>query len=152
MAKYEIDLLVKGSLTEAAAESSIKEIVGLINKQKDFNEDKWGNKLLAYKIRKETNAYYFIYTFDCEEPAILVEFRRLCNINDNILRSLIINLEKCYGYKASINPNKVAKAKLMNDKYKKRQEEWKNKKNEAAVVDTVLNLSEVADEEEIENE
>jgi hypothetical protein len=41
---------------------------------------------------------------------------------------------------------------LMNDKYKKRQEEWKNKKNEAAVVDTVLNLSEVADEEEIENE
>jgi hypothetical protein len=40
MAKYEIDLLVKGSLTEAAAESSIKEIVGLINKQKDFNEDK----------------------------------------------------------------------------------------------------------------
>jgi ribosomal protein S6 len=56
MAKYEIDLLVNGSLDESAAKGTIKEFVSLIENQKNFKVDELGNKTLAYKIDKQTNA------------------------------------------------------------------------------------------------
>jgi small subunit ribosomal protein S6 len=78
---------------------------------------------MAYKIKKETNAYYYIFNFETENTEILHEFRRLANINDKVLRSLIINIEKAYGYNASVNPKKVAKAEATHKKYLKYQEE-----------------------------
>jgi small subunit ribosomal protein S6 len=78
---------------------------------------------MAYKIKKETNAYYFIYTFECEDPAILNEFRRLANISDKVIRCLMINIEKSYGYNASVNPKKQATSAIMKKKYNKHQEE-----------------------------
>jgi hypothetical protein len=38
MAKYEIDLLVRGSLSEDEAYSSIKELIALISNEKDFKQ------------------------------------------------------------------------------------------------------------------
>jgi hypothetical protein len=39
MVKYEIDLLVRGSLSEDEAFSSIKELIDLIKKEKNFKQD-----------------------------------------------------------------------------------------------------------------
>lgn len=142
MAKYEIDLLVNGSLDESAAKGTIKEFVSLIENQKNFKVDELGNKTLAYKIDKQTNAWYFIYTFECFDPSIIAEFRRLSDINANVLRRLIINLEKDYGYKASISPKKVAHGKILWAKYEKKQAEYRASKNESSsIVDDVLNAS-----------
>ncbi|GMO13556.1 MAG: hypothetical protein Ta2E_03120 [Mycoplasmoidaceae bacterium] len=152
MAKYEINLLVRGSLSEKDANAAIANIVAPIKKQKNFKEDAWGNKVMSYKIKKESSAYYFIYTFDCEEPAILVEFRRLCNISDAVLRSLIINIEKTYGYNASVNPTKIKKAALKNKKYKKHQDDRKAEKAGMS-TSAILDINSVDEEEDIvENE
>lgn len=39
MAKYEIDLLIKGSLDEAAVAKSIKPLISLVEKQSEYNCD-----------------------------------------------------------------------------------------------------------------
>ncbi|MDR3249607.1 MAG: 30S ribosomal protein S6 [Mycoplasmataceae bacterium] len=154
MAKYEIDLIIKGSLKEAEVKSIVKEYESLIKKEKDFNVDnEMGNKLLAYKIHGESNGYYFIYNFESEDPSIINEFRRLADLDTNVLRLLIINLEKIYGYKASINTKKIEKSKKTESIYKTKQEGYKKNKNiEAEAVEEILDLEGGNESEEIENE
>ncbi|GHU30929.1 hypothetical protein FACS1894166_01450 [Bacilli bacterium] len=51
MAKYEIMLVVDGSLDEKAAKASIKELVTIIDKSKDFQLTELGLRDLAFKIK-----------------------------------------------------------------------------------------------------
>jgi small subunit ribosomal protein S6 len=97
MAKYEIMLVVDGTLDAASAKSSVKELVSLIDKTTDFKETDLGLKTLAYKINKLDKGYYFQYNFETDIPATIAEFRRLALVNKNVLRHLIINQEKDYG-------------------------------------------------------
>ncbi len=110
MAKYEIMLVVSGSLDEKAASKVATEVTTSIKDCK-AKVTEYGSKQLAYKIKNDLTGYYFQYNFECESPAAINEVRRLCNINKSILRSLIINLEKDYGYRASVNPKKVERNK-----------------------------------------
>ncbi len=110
MAKYEIMLVVSGSIDEKAAAKVAGEVTTSIKDCK-AKVTEYGSKQLAYKIKNDTTGYYFQYNFDCTSPAAIAEVRRLCNINKNVLRSLIINLEKDYGYRASVNPKKVERNK-----------------------------------------
>jgi len=50
MAKYEIMLVVDGSLEEAKATAAVKELVNLVKKSKNFKTTNLGLKDLAYKI------------------------------------------------------------------------------------------------------
>ncbi|MDR2557818.1 MAG: 30S ribosomal protein S6 [Mycoplasmataceae bacterium] len=129
MAKYEIDLLVNGSLDEEALKKVVDPLVALIRDQKNFKVDKDLNGLrpLAYKIKGQSNAYYFVYTFECEDRNIINEFTRLCNINSDVLRKLIINIEKTYGYRDSINPKKVKKSFILNKRFQRIQAENREK-------------------------
>jgi small subunit ribosomal protein S6 len=97
MAKYEIMLVVDGTLDVTSAKSSIKELTDLIDKSQDYKETNLGLKTLAYKINKLDKGHYFLYNFESEVPATIAEFRRLALINKNVLRHLIINQEKDYG-------------------------------------------------------
>ena len=71
--------------------------------------------------------YYYIYNFNTDDAKIISEFRRLGNINPNLLRFMIINLDKDYGARALHNEKKVKKSNLRLQRYeaiqaKKRQE------------------------------
>ena len=71
--------------------------------------------------------YYYIYNFNTDDAKIISEFRRLANINPNLLRFMIINLDKDYGARALHNEKKVKKSNLRLQRYeaiqaKKRQE------------------------------
>lgn len=109
MAKYEIMLIVSGSLEEKAADKVADDILSSLKKTK-VETVKYGNKKLAYTIKKDTHGFYYQYNFETDEVPLINEFRRLCLINKNVLRHLIINLEKDYGYRASNNPKKVEAA------------------------------------------
>ncbi|MDR0752600.1 MAG: 30S ribosomal protein S6 [Mycoplasmataceae bacterium] len=121
MVKYEIDLLVNGSLKESEALKNISNLINLISKEKNYELDKTtlGKRELAYQIKKETSAYYFIFTFETSDASIIKEFNRLALLNDSVLRILINNLEKAYGYKASTNKDKIEKAKVTRARYEK---------------------------------
>ena len=110
MANYEIMLVVSGSIDEKAAKKVADEISSSIKECKPKLHE-YGSKQLAYKIKKDTTGYYFQYNFECESPTMINEFRRLSSINKQVLRTLIINLEKDYGYRASVNPKKIQRNK-----------------------------------------
>jgi small subunit ribosomal protein S6 len=62
-----------------------------------------------------------LYNFESEVPANIAEFRRLALINKNVLRHLIINLEKDYGYRAINNSKKVKKSQEKRKRFDERQ-------------------------------
>lgn len=124
MAKYEIDLLIKGSLDEAAVAKSIKPLISLVEKQSEYNCDEWGRKDLAYTIKGEKSAYYYIITFSSNDPKIIKEFKRISNISQFVLRCLIINIEKTYGFRSTINEKRIKSNNIKQGKYVAKQNEY----------------------------
>lgn len=122
MAKYEIMLLISSNLKEAEANKIASDLIKTIN-EKNIKETKIGLKDMAYEIKKMKKAYYFQYNFESDQTENLEEFKRLTRINKNVLRQLVINIEKDYGYKASVNPKKVASNKKAAEVNAKKREE-----------------------------
>lgn len=124
MSKYEIMVVINGTLKETDANSIITELKNLLKKAKDLNVEKMGLRDLAYPIKKVSRGYYYVLTFSNDNPEEIKEFRRVASIKKEVLRQLIINLEKDYGYKATINPKKVAKSEFRAEKYRKAKEAY----------------------------
>lgn len=127
MAKYEIMLIVSGSLDEKNADKVASDIVASLKKTK-VETTKYGSKQLAYPIKKDTHGYYFQYNFETDEVPLINEFRRLCLINKNVLRHLIINLEKDYGFKAAHNEKKIKAAENKARIYAERKKMFEKQK------------------------
>lgn len=119
MSKYEIMVVVDGSLNEQDAKKSFTEIKKYLSKIKKIDVTEMGHRKLAYLIDKKANGYYYVMNFECSEPSIIAEFRRLILLNKTVLRHLIINVEKNYAYKATVNPKKVKKSQYRKDTYEK---------------------------------
>ena len=93
--KYETVFIAKPELTEEAAKAVLEKFTGIITSNNGVidNVSEWGKKKLAYPIEDLTEGYYYVvnFTSGAELPA---ELDRIFNITDDILRSLIIKLEK----------------------------------------------------------
>lgn len=124
MSKYEIMLIVDGQVKETDASSIVKELESLLKSAKDLKVEKMGLRDLAYPIKKVNRGHYFVLNFSNDSPEEIREFRRVAGIKKEVLRQLIINLEKDYGYKATINPKKVAQSEFRSQKYKERKEAY----------------------------
>lgn len=128
MAKYEIMLVVRGDIDEAEAVKTYKELSNVLIAN-DLTVKK-ELRPLAYEIKKNNQGYYFQLNFDTEDTTSIKEFSRIARINKNVLRSLIINLEKDYGYKATKNSKKIARNEKRASIYAKVQEELKKRAEE----------------------
>ncbi len=95
MRKYELALIFDPSLDEKGIDDELSKITSLIKKQKAEvgDVDKWGIKKLAYPIKKQDNGFYCFLYFTGEDE-LIEELNRVSNINDKLLRHLIINREK----------------------------------------------------------
>lgn len=129
MAKYEVMLVVSGELEETKADKVCNELASIIS-AKDLKLNKLGLKDLAYEIKKNKKGYYYQLNFTSNDSNSIKEFNRLSRINKQVLRNLVINLEKDYGYKATINPKKIARNQKKAVIYSKVQEELKKKMEE----------------------
>lgn len=99
MKNYEIMFIVKSTL----AEEEIKKVANNIQKSletngaKVNNVDAWGQKTLAYEIKKGSekhkSGYYYVLNIESNDDKAIKEFDRLARINPNILRYLVINKE-----------------------------------------------------------
>lgn len=125
MAKYEVMLVIKGDIDEKSSKNTLNELVKIL-KVSDVKITELGLKELAYEIKKQTKGWYYQLNFTSDNQEAMNEFRRLSRINKNLLRQLIINLEKDYGYKASINPKKIESNKNYAAYIQKKQDEQKN--------------------------
>ena len=88
--KYELVLVLSLSKGEEAVEALKAKFIDMIGKHGTLGEvEEWGKRELAYPINYETEGFYVVAQFECDEnfPA---ELDRVINITDGVLRSLIV--------------------------------------------------------------
>ena len=87
---YEIVMVFSLSKGEEAVEALKTKFTDLIYKNGTLGEvDEWGKRKLAYPINYETEGYYVLINFACEE-SFPAKLDRVINITDGVLRSLIV--------------------------------------------------------------
>ena len=87
---YETVLVFSIKGGEEKTQASVEKFKNLIAANGTIeNVDEWGKKRLAYPINYEADGYYVVYNFD-SKPDFPVEFERVINITDGVLRSLVV--------------------------------------------------------------
>ena len=91
---YESMFIIDVTDGEDAVKASVEKFVGLINANSEtvYEVNEWGKRRLAYPINDKPEGYYVVVTFKAN-PEFPAEFERLANIDENILRSMIVRLE-----------------------------------------------------------
>ena len=90
-AKYEAVLIVDNSIGEEAVKAVVEKFSNLIAANGTIeNTDEWGVRKFAYPINDMTEGYYVLFNFE-SNPEFPAELDRVCNITDEILRSLVIS-------------------------------------------------------------
>ena len=100
---YESMFIVDVTGGEDAVKASVEKFVGLINANSEtvYEVNEWGKRRLAYPINDKPEGYYVVVTFKAD-PEFPAEFERLANIDESILRSMIIRLENEPTVKAAV--------------------------------------------------
>ncbi len=63
MRSYDLVLVVRTSVKEAELKKLIGTVMGWFPDAKVVKEDDWGQKPLAYPIKKETSGHYYLIQF-----------------------------------------------------------------------------------------
>ena len=91
--KYEAIIVFSLKKTEDEIKALTAKFADLIQANGTLtNTDEWGKRKLAYEINYETDGYYVVYSFDCK-PDFPMEFERIINITDGVLRSIVVRAQ-----------------------------------------------------------
>lgn len=96
MDKYELVLIVDAGLSQGEKDNVIKDVALAIEKcgGKVTNSQVWLDKhKMAFLMKKRPEGTYYLVHFE-GGGAKFPELRRAMKLNDNILRSLIIKIDK----------------------------------------------------------
>ncbi len=95
MTKYETMFVLRTNLDDEARKAAQDAILNVLtsNGAKVLEVKEMGKRELAYEIDKERFGFYVVATFETEKTAVVKEFERLANINKNVLRYIVVNLE-----------------------------------------------------------
>lgn len=88
MRLYDLVLVFKSSLSEKEREKLLDSIKGWLKNVKILKDESWGQKPLAYKIKKELSGIY--HKMELEAENIPAEFEKRLNTNEDILRHLLL--------------------------------------------------------------
>ena len=90
---YETLFIVDVAGGEEATRATVAKFTDIIAKNAEIVEvSDWGKRRLAYPINDKPEGYYTIVTFK-SEPAFPAELERLYNIDESVMRSLVLRLE-----------------------------------------------------------
>ncbi len=90
---YETLFIVDVANGDEAATATVAKFTDIIAKNAEIVEvSDWGKRRLAYPINDKPEGYYTVVTFKAE-PAFPAELERLFNIDENVMRSLVLRLE-----------------------------------------------------------
>ena len=95
MRKSESLYILNASLEEAARTELMETLHAIITNDggEIVKVDEWGMKEFAYRIEDMTKGYYVVVTFNSNADAV-AELDRICRINQNVVRHMIVNLEE----------------------------------------------------------
>ena len=96
MRKYEIMFIVKPDLEEKALKDTVKKLEKTLtdNKAVITLSKELGQKEFAYEIKGFKSGFYYLYNIDSNTDAAVKEFDRIASIDENLVRHLILNIEK----------------------------------------------------------
>ena len=93
MNKYESVIIINPSLEEQGIKYVITKFTDLINSDgKVENVDEMGRRKLAYEIKKQSEGYYVVYTFEAN-PEFITELERIYRITDSVMKFITIRKE-----------------------------------------------------------
>ena len=93
MNKYESVIIIDPSLEEQGIKDVVTKFTDLINNDgKVENVEEVGMKKLAYEIKKHSEGYYVVFTFEAN-PEHVSELERIYRITDSVLKFLTIRKE-----------------------------------------------------------
>ena len=96
MKKYEIMFVVRPDVDENTRNESVKTLEKSLtsNKATITLSKELGQKELAYEIKKCKSGFYYLYNIESNDDAAVKEFDRLARIDENVIRHLVLNIEK----------------------------------------------------------
>lgn len=96
MKNYEIMFIVRPDIDEESIKKTVKSFEKLLtdHKAKITLSKELGQKDFAYEINKFKSGYYFLYNIEAKNDSAIKEFNRVARIDENIVRHLVINLDK----------------------------------------------------------
>ena len=101
---YEGMFIVSLANGEEAAKATVNKFTGLVSANAEVVAiDEWGRRRFAYPIQDMTEGYYTVVTFKSQGdfPA---ELQRLMNIDESVLRAMVIALDCDAAAKAAEAP------------------------------------------------
>ena len=101
---YEGMFIVSLANGEEAAKATVNKFTGLVaNNAEVIRIDEWGKRRFAYPINDMNDGYYTVVTFKSEGdfPA---EWQRLMNIDESVLRAMVIRLDDAVAAAAAAAP------------------------------------------------
>ena len=105
MNKYEMMYIIDAALEDAPRKELIEKVSAQIAANGGVVEkvDEWGKRRLAYAINYKTEGYYVLENFSAESE-VPQEIERLLQINEQVLRYLVIRLEEKH---TSVKPRAI---------------------------------------------
>ena len=101
---YEGMFIVSLANGEEAAKATVNKFTGLVSANAEVVAiDDWGRRRFAYPIQDMTEGYYTVVTFK-SEGAFPAELQRLMNIDESVLRAMVIALDYDAAAKAAEAP------------------------------------------------
>ena len=90
---YETLFIVDVTAGEEATKATVTKFTDIIAKNAEIVEvADWGKRRLAYPINDMPEGYYTVVTFKAD-PAFPAELERLYNIDESVMRSMVVKLE-----------------------------------------------------------
>ena len=101
---YEGMFIVSLANGEEAAKATVNKFTSLVAANAEVVQiDEWGKRRFAYPIQDMNEGYYTVVTFK-SEGAFPAELQRLMNIDESVLRAMVIRLEYDAAVKAAEAP------------------------------------------------
>ena len=95
MRHYELMVILDPSLDERTVAPSLDTYLNVVRQDGGQVEsvDVWGKRRLAYEIEKNADGIYAVVEVTCE-PATVAELDRQLNLNESVLRTKVLRLER----------------------------------------------------------
>lgn len=94
MNQYEAVIILSANAAEEATIAFGEKMKELISANGELtNVEEWGKKTLAYEIKKQTEGYYILFTFEAK-PEFIAELERVLKLDEIVLKDMIIKVEK----------------------------------------------------------
>ena len=96
MRNYEIMFIVRPDVEEATVKNTVKALEKVLTdrKAKITLSKELGQKEFAYEINKFKSGFYFLYNIEANNDEAVKEFNRVAGIDENVVRHLVLNLDK----------------------------------------------------------